>query len=483
MDPAPGGDGASVTRRVRDRILWHPWSPRAATTVAVLSCLFGSGVIALGSPNPERAAIMFLAGAGWVVLGAYHRTRNRNPLGAIAVLTGLGWYAGRLDEADDRVLFTIGQVGGLLDVPWALLALLTFPTGRISRSPAAVDPATGRVDPRRLRAMRWFVVTAAVWAVPLNTWTLLVDNPASTGRFDGRNLRIADLGWLPEAMQAVQALMIIPLGVLFVGWFERAFRQRGPLHREAQLPVRVAVRAMVTAFCAYMVSSVIGWDPLTETAVLVSKIVFMMVPVLYGFGLFRWAELEGAAAAMLDRSPAHGAEQVQEALRVALRDPGLRIEVPASDPPGPDDLSRTAVTGPDGTVLAVAHHGIRQTDSSLLDTALAWAGRRLAPADATDHPEEAARWTGLVARLTDAELTTAELLSRRLTNQQIAGHVHVALGTVHNRVTRIYQKLELDPLTRRERAAVIARLGHVIAAEQRHRDAGDAVPPPGDRTG
>lgn len=459
----------SIVRRVRDRVFWTPWSPRWAAAVAVLVCGLGVAVLALGSPSPERAAILFLTGAGWVLLGAAHRTGNDGPLGAIAILVGAGWFIGRLDEADDRLLFTVGQVLSMMDVPWALLALVAFPTGRLSRSPAAADPATGRMDSRRVHRMRLFIAAAAVWALPLNAWPLVTPDPAFDTRFAGRNMPIADLPGVAMALQVAQVLAVLVIGVIFVRLFERTFRRRGPLHRLAHVPVRVAVWLMVAAFCAYIVSGAVGWTPLTTWASLVAKVVFMMVPLLYGFGLFRWAELEATAMLSLERSGARDVSEVEGALRTALHEPHLKIDTTGASAPAEDDLTRTAVRAPNGTMLAVAHHDLRQPDSALLDRALAWAGRRLAPADATDHPDEAARWTELAAGLTDAELATAELLSRRLTNRQIAERFHLALGTVHNRATRIYQKLELDQLTRRERAAVIARLGHVIQAEGRRR--------------
>lgn len=453
-----------------------------AAAVVVFACAMGAAVLSLGSANPERGAIILVGGLGWVILGAYQRTRTEDPIGAFAVIVGLVWLLGRLDEADGRLAFTVGQVIGLLDIPVTVLVLITFPTGRLSRSPAAVDPVTGRVDPRRVRSMRRFVLALVVWALPMNLWVLFTDEPSSLCDCAGRNLMVADVPEVALTLQALQAVSLLVLGVLFVRWFERAFRRRGPMHRSAQLPVRLAVLALLAVFCLYMVAGALGVSPLESAASLVQKVAFMVVPVLYGFGLFRWAELEDAAAATLERSGARGPRQVQDTLRTALMDADLRIEFPPDGPPAADDLTRTAVTGPDGALLAVAHHGLRQPDSTLLDRALAWAARRLAPADATDHPEEAARWAGLVAGLTDAELATAELLSRRWTNQQIAGRFHLALGTVHNRVTRIYQKLELDQLTRRERAALIARLGHVITAEQRRRGVDPADPPPGPDT-
>lgn len=467
-----------MVRRLRDRVFWTPWTPRAATIVAVTICVLGAVIISLGRPSPERAAILFLSGAAWVGLGAYQRTRETRPMGAIAVLVGLAWFVGRLDDAEHRLLFTIGQVVGLLDVPVATMALITFPVGRLSRSPAALDPVTGRIDPRRVRSMRVFVVASAIWALPLNLWVLFTPEPSSLCNCAGRNMAVADLPVLVGAMQVVQTLAIIVLGVLFVLWFERAVQRRGPLHRDAHSPLRIAVWAMVGAFCAYIAASATGSDDLTRWASLVSKVVFMYVPVLYGVGLFRWTQMEDVAAGVLERSDASGRDEVERALRAELRDPGLLIVMPPV-PVDPGDPRRTEVRAPDGTVLAVAEHDVRVPDSTLLDRALTWAGRRLAPAGSADHPDEVAAWRDRIAALTDAELATVELLSRQRTNQQIADEFVLSLGTVQNRVSRIYVRLGLAALTRRERAAVVARLGELIRAERRRRATMDESPQPG----
>lgn len=464
-----------MLRRLRDRVFWTPWTPRAATIVAVAICLLGAMIVSLERPSPERAAIMLLAGASWVALGAYERTRETSPMGGIAMIVGLAWFVGRLDQARDPALFTVGQVISLIDLPPTVLALITFPLGRLSRSPAALDPVTGRIDPRRVRDMRRFLIAMTVAALPLNLWVLFTPEPAPLCGCEGRNLMIADLPGLVMAIQALQTVAVLVLGVLLLRWFERALRLRGPLHRDAHEPMRIAVRAMVAAFAAYLIASATGSDDLTSWASLVSKVVFMCVPVLYGVGLFRWRQMEDVAAMALERSPAQGVEEVERALRRELRDPALRILTPpvAVDP---GDPRRTEVHAPDGTVLAVAEHDIRVPDSTLLDRALAWAGRRLAPAGSTDHPDEVAAWRERIGALTDAELATVELLSRQRTNQQIADEFHLSLGTVQNRVSRIYVRLGLAALSRRERAAVVARLRDLIRAERERRTSANESP-------
>lgn len=79
-------------------------------------CLLGLVVASLND-DPERGTILFLGGAAWTALGAYHRTRYANPLGAWAVIGGAAWLVARIDEADHRWLFTVGNVISMIDVP------------------------------------------------------------------------------------------------------------------------------------------------------------------------------------------------------------------------------------------------------------------------------------------------------------------------------------------------------------------------------
>ena len=83
--------------------------------------------------------------------------------------------------------------------------------------------------------------------------------------------------------------------------------------------------------------------------------------------------------------------------------------------------------------------------------------------------DDEAAWGPRVATLTDAELTTALLIARQHKNAEIAGELHLSLGTINNRVSRIYQKLGLAESSRRERASTMTRLQPVLIAEQRRR--------------
>jgi LuxR family maltose regulon positive regulatory protein len=64
---------------------------------------------------------------------------------------------------------------------------------------------------------------------------------------------------------------------------------------------------------------------------------------------------------------------------------------------------------------------------------------------------------GLIEPLTDRELEVLELLSQRLTNQEIAEQLVIASGTVRQHTHNIYQKLNVKG--RRQAVAIATELG------------------------
>lgn len=455
-------------RRIRDRVFWTRWSPRASGIVVTLICLLGLAV-ALQNGNPERGAILFIGGAAWTVLGAYHRTRYESPIGAWAVIGGALWLIARIDEAGNRWLFTVGNVISMIDVPTFFLILMTFPVGRLSVSSAALDPETGLIDARRVRGMRRLIWAVCAWAALSSVWVLFSDNPNPGCRKEcvGRNHHIPGHEDLVAPLQALQAGTLIILGALVVRNFERGFRSRDPLHRSAHIPVRVGTWAIVACFAAFMAA---GDDAaLAEPASLLTKVTFMLLPAIYGFALYRWNELEEDARSALRMSTATSPGAVEAVLRTELRDPGLRLTL-ATGADGAPSGRRTVLRDMEGTPLWVVEHRTRTPDSTLLDDALAWASQRLAPVSAeVAATHDGAAWEPLIAGLTDAELTTAILIAQRRSNRDIAAELHLVAGTVNNRVSRIYVKLGMSDSSRRERAATMARILPLLLADQRRR--------------
>ncbi|MEW6583464.1 MAG: hypothetical protein AB1416_11970, partial [Actinomycetota bacterium] len=450
---------------------------RVAVTVAVVLCAVGLAVTSLVEVR-ERAVLLFLGGAGWVALGAYHRTRHASPVGALAVIVGATYLVARLDEAGNPLAYTVGGVISMIDVPPVVLVLIAFPAGRLSTSSAAVDPVTGRIDPARVRRLRAVIHAAVAWALITQLWVLFDRNPdLGCPACPARNHLIADLPAAAIPLQIAQGLGAIAILVLTLRAFERGYRNRGALVREAHIPVRLGVWMIALTFAALLVSIPVDSPDLSRALSLVTKVAFMLLPFLYGFGLHRWHELEAQALAGIEWSAATGRDAVEDVLRRELRDPGLRILPPTLTPPAGGLAAtgtQTPLTGPGGRMLGVALHSRREPDSALLDRALAWAVQRLTPAAASDGGGETA-WHPRVAELTDAELLTAVRLSEQWTNKQIAEDLVLAVGTVNNRVSRIYGKLELHRLSRRERAAAITRLGPVIREELTRRTSGIAT--------
>src|SRR3712207_870353 len=109
-------------------------SARLALAPAALAA--GAGVVAL---IPEGARVDPLEVAATLALGwsftgaglvAWHQ-RPENRIGRVMVLTGLGWFAGRLIWSHEPALFTLGTLfesAYLLGFGYVLLA---FPSGRL----------------------------------------------------------------------------------------------------------------------------------------------------------------------------------------------------------------------------------------------------------------------------------------------------------------------------------------------------------------
>lgn len=451
-------------RLVGDRVIRERWTTRRAVVVAGAVLTVGVLVASL-QPSADRAAMLFVASGAWVVLGVFHRTRSTEPIGAWAVIAGSANILTCLDEARDPWLFTAGNVIAAIDVPLFLLILVTFPTGRLSEAPAALDPVTGVADPGRVRGLRRLLWAAGVWAVVMQQWVLFDRNPnPGCPECAGRNHVVAEIPALAHAWAAAQGVTFLAIGGLALWACERAFRTPGPM-REVQGPVRVGVRAILAAFATFLITTATGPAALSEAAALATRVLLLVMPLLFAFGLYRWADVEQEAIARLASVNAGTPAEVEAALRTVLRDPLLTLH-PTGEAPLVQSPTRAVLRHPDGTALAMVSHGPRAGDRRLVDRAFAWAADRLATAQPPSDPPE---WADGVAGLTDAELSTARRLANRRTNREIADELGLSLGSVNNRVSRIYRKLDLEGLSRRERAATLARLHGLLDSEARAR--------------
>jgi len=459
--------------RVRDAVLVRPWSPRAAVAATVATCALGLAVVAQG-PVPERGLLVFLAGASWAAMGAYHRTRHEGPLGAMAMATAILWFAGRLDEAGDPLLFTVGNILALTFIAPALLTLITVPTGRLSLSPGALDPTTGRTDPRHVRNGRLLIISAAGWSLLLHAWVLFDPdpNPSCPGECAGRNLLLADRPDIASGIQAAQAAGALVLGVLVTGWFRRARRNSDPRHRHAFAPLSVVIVMLIILSVAYILASNAGRPAIANAVFLMFLLAVILVPVAQLSGIQRLAELERSAMAFLEPNPARSPEEIEAALRTALREPRLRL-TPAEGvgdlAPVPAGTLRSLLQDEGGRPVGAVDHALPTPGSQLLARAMDWAQQRLGSAP-PEPGEDVATWEPRIRSLTDTELATAARLCDQRTNGEIAEEFVLAIGSVNNRVSRIYAKLEVRELGRRERAAAMLRIAPLVRAELDRRE-------------
>lgn len=453
-------------RALRDRIFWHVWSPRTALWVVVAIGVVGLVVAMLGE-NPEGSALFFVGGLAWVSLGAYHRTRSTDPIGAWAVLVGAAWLIGRLDDSVNGWAYTAGNLLSLATIPPGIVAFAGFPAGRLSTCHVARDPRTRRPSPTRIRALRALVCAAVVAAVPLNVWVLLGgDTDPTCPTCDRRLHTLTDLPGLARVLQLVQVVVLVAALAAMVWCFERTFRAASGPQRAIHAPVRIGLAATVGLATAHLIALRAENGTLAAATLLVVQVTMMMIPLLYGIGLHRGGEIEAAALARLEADPARDMRAVETALRDALGEPDLHL-VPIGTAGAAPGVDARLVRDLDGTPLAVLLQHPAAPDSRLRRRALGWAAARLAPSGPVADADAATR--ARVADLSDAELVTALHLAQQRSNREIAGSAGLALGTVNNRVSRIYRTLGLSELSRRERTAVVARLRAAIVAEMRER--------------
>ncbi|MEW6581443.1 MAG: helix-turn-helix transcriptional regulator [Actinomycetota bacterium] len=466
-------------------MLRETWSPPLALCIGAGAAVLGLIVLSLGTLG-DRAVLFYLSGLSWVIVGAYGRVRHPGPQGALALLAGLTWLLARLDEADDPTLFTIGNVIALLDVPFVTALILAYPGGALGRSPAALG--RDRRPSRRLQALlRLLVALTAVGAVAGQLWVLFTPAPNLVRpEIVGRNHLVSDSPAIAAGIQNAQAVVLVAAAACGLVLFERGFRMRDALHRGSHQVVRLGVWLIAgTAFLSFLLHS---WSGAVEALSLIQTGAFLSLPILFGFAVFRWHEVEAAVMSSLNARADESPDAIEGALREELRDPSITLHL-GSDAPGRAASERASTTAPldaggetldfrssptrsplhapDGRRLGVVTHGPRTPDSALLDRAIAWAGTRLAPCLPATAPttEDLAEIRRRLDRLTPAETDTIRLMAQSLTNQEIADRLVVALGTVNNRISTMYRKLGLKDAPARERAARITLLAAVLEAD------------------
>lgn len=422
--------------------------------------------VVMFSATPERAALICTGGAAWIVLGAHLRTRIAEPVGAWAVLVGAAWLVGRLDDAVVASAYTVGNVLSLAAVPAGMAVFIGFPSGRLVDSPLARDPRTDTVHPGRLRMLRSLVVAALLAAVPLGIWVVLGgETDPLCPECDRRVHTLTDAPGLAHALQLAQIVVIVAaLGATAV-CFEAAFRAQPGPHRRAHAPVRIGLVVTVGVATVHLVTVRAGLAWPARATLHMGETAVIVLPFMLGLGLHREREADQTVLTRLRDAPAATVDAVESVLREVLEAPELRVERVPADGVGTPARRRQEVRDAGGRRVVVISGAPGRPGSRLMHEVAEWTAGRLT---GDDDRAMAAR----VAALSDAELITALALADHRTNREIAADLFLAVGTVSNRVSRVYRVLDLSHLSRRDRPALIARLRPVIEAEMRARGIG-----------
>jgi signal transduction histidine kinase len=297
--------------------------------VGACACTVAAVIVAHGAPRDEalaRAVLAALVVGAPIAAGLYAlASRPGARLGAVLVAAGLAWSVAALAQTQDSLAYSTGRVAGWLVVPWLVLVLLVFPSGRI-------EPGADR---RILRALDLALVLVLAgsalclerypeptpWvscrpACPPNAFLLLPSEPAA----------------MRSVVQpAAELLAVLALAgvVASMAW---RWRTATPLRRRTVAPVVVAGAASAGLLAAFVIARrAPSGDGTAQTLGALWVLTLPAIAIGCLAGLLRRQLMLGDALRRLSDllgRPA-GAASVRAAVSAALADPALDVLVPS----------------------------------------------------------------------------------------------------------------------------------------------------------
>jgi signal transduction histidine kinase len=265
------------------------------------------------SNSPRLIALWLVVGWSFAACAilALHR-RPEHPLGLLLAVTGLGWFATTLSDANWAIVFTAGLV--LVPVYKALLIhlLLAFPSGRLET-----------------RSSKWIAGAAYVNFLGGQLLFVLVTDPNE--RFGCEcpdNLLL--VGDRPEAarivIEIVQPAVGVVLAALTLATLFRRWRAASPPLRRAITPVLAFGSLTVVLIVSAVVADDLGARATAVDLRWASFISLAFVPLAFLAGLLRIRLARAAVGDLvLELRGAATPGDVQAAVALALRDPSLKL--------------------------------------------------------------------------------------------------------------------------------------------------------------
>jgi signal transduction histidine kinase len=268
--------------------------------------------LSLGSAheaNAARTAALTLV-VSWSFLGAGLVALAREPrFGALMCAIGLAVYLAPLGDADAALPYTIGLVVASLWIGILVHALAAYPSGRLPSRAGVVTVAAA-----------YAVVTAGQVAV------ILFDDLREGCADCPRNLLlIADDPGVSNAMLILVSTLGALIAVAVVAQLALRWRNASPPLRRALQPVLWTGIAGVAAVALLYASYVVA-PGLSEAASWLALTLLVAFPFAFLAGLLRMRLARSAIGPLLvELGEAPSELELRDALRRALRDPGLRI--------------------------------------------------------------------------------------------------------------------------------------------------------------
>jgi len=288
-----------------------------------------------------------LIGWSYVLCGLVAWTRRpENGTGKLLVLIGFSWFVPLLVDASNSFLFTLGQLTGSLVLAFFVHLLISYPSGKL-----------------QTRLERTLVPIGYALAVVANG-SLLLFEPDPTCPDKGKCPANDLLVWEHKAIADVLLVFWDLAAVVFFVFVGIALVRRW---RRSTPTARRAIRNVVYPGSAAVVLLTISFalDPVNHTAKTLfstsSLLVAGALPYFILGGILGSRLARGGVAELLVRVRETATlDETQEALRAALRDPGLTLGVWV--------LERRTYVGTDGKQFTVP-----EEDSARVSTLVAGA--------------------------------------------------------------------------------------------------------------
>jgi signal transduction histidine kinase len=302
-------------------------APGAIVILAIAAAALCAGAVVLTlaeAPAGERAwaaatsAVVIAAPIG---VGLATLARRQDPFAAVLVAAGALWSLTVLAQSHDPTLYSAGRIAAWVVDVVVVYLLLSFPSGRVTSSPARAAMAATVVVAGLLYLPTALVVQHYPEPAPWSTCG--IDCPPNAFAIgDTTPAFVADL---VRPLREVLTVLIF-LGVAFV-LAQRTYRA-GPLLRRMLVPVLAMAIFRGFALAAYDAARGSAPTPATLDALgWVYVLSLGLIALSFSFGML-WRGLYATTALQrltLGLSPQTTPEALRAALADALEDPSLQI--------------------------------------------------------------------------------------------------------------------------------------------------------------